>query len=223
MNGTARLYLQDGASTLKRTRSRYNGRVDIVLAVGLGIGLASVAGLRAFLPLLVMCLLVPLGLFELSAAFPQVFEGGDGRGVYVAGAFAVLAVAEIVLDKVKRVERFLNIGMVPVRALSGALLFVGALLPGMASFMLWFVLGAVIAGAVAVLKVVLRPPAGVTSSGVSTSFLSFMEDLVGLIGGAIAFFVPLLPAVLAAFLLFFYARIRKRRGRKFGGLRILGD
>jgi hypothetical protein len=223
MNGTARLYLQDRASTLKRTSSRYNGRVDIVLAVGLGIGLASVAGLRAFLPLLVMCLLVAFGLFELSAAFPQVFGGGDGRGVYVAGALAVLAVAEIVLDKVKSVERFFNIGMVPVRALSGALLFVGTLLPGMANLMLWFVLGAVIAGAVAVLKVVLRPPAGVTSSGVSTSFLSFMEDLVGLIGGAIAFFVPLLPAVLAAFLLFFYARIRKRRGRKFGGLRILGD
>jgi hypothetical protein len=44
-----------------------------------------------------------------------------------------------------------------------------------------------------------------------------------LIGGAIAFFVPYLPVLLVAFLLFFYARIRKRRGRKFGGLRILGD
>ena len=208
---------------MKCTRPGYNAHVETLLAIGIGVGLASVAGLRAFLPLLVMVSLVPLGLFELSAAFPQVLEGGDGRGAYVAGVFAVLAVAEIVLDKVKRVERFFNIGMVLVRALSGGLLFVGALLPGIANFMLWFVLGAVIAGAVAVLKVVLRPPAGVASSGVSTSFLSFMEDLVGLIGGAIAFFVPLLPAVLAAFLLFFYARIRKRRGRKFGGLRILGD
>ena len=211
---------------MKCTRPGYNAHVETLLAIGIGVGLASVAGLRAFLPLLVMVSLVPFGLFELSAAFPQVLEGGDGRGMYVAGVFAVLAVAEIVLDKVKRVERFFNIGMVLVRALSGGLLFVGALLAGMAgmaNFMLWFVLGAVIAGAVAVLKVVLRPPAGVASSGVSTSFLSFMEDLVGLIGGAIAFFVPLLPAVLAAFLLFFYARIRKRRGRKFGGLRILGD
>ena len=195
----------------------------MLLAIGIGVGLASVAGLRAFVPLLVMVSLVPFGLFELSAVFPQVLEGGEGRGVYVAGVFAVLAVAEIVLDKVKRVERFFNIGMVPVRALSGALLFVGALLPGAASFMLWFGLGALIAGFVAVLKVVLRPPAGVASSGVSTSFLSFLEDLVGLIGGVIAFLVPLLPAVLVTFLLFFYARIRKRRGRKFGGLRILGD
>jgi hypothetical protein len=197
--------------------------MEMLLTIGIGVGLASVAGVRAFLPLLVMVSLVPFGLFELSAALPQVLEGGEGRGVYVAGVFAVLAMAEIVLDKVKRIERFFNIGMVPVRALSGALLSVGASPPGAGSFMLWFGLGAVIAGVVAVLKVVLRPPAGVASSGVSTSFLSFMEDLVGLIGGAIAFFVPLLPAVLVAFLLFFYARIRKRRGRKFGGLRILGD
>jgi hypothetical protein len=33
----------------------------------------------------------------------------------------------------------------------------------------------------------------------------------------------LLPVVLVAFLLFFLYRIRKRRGRKYGGLRILGD
>ena len=75
----------------------------------------------------------------------------------------------------------------------------------------------------AVLKVVLRPPAAGASSGVSTSFLCLTEDLVGLIGGAIAFFVPYLPVLVVAFLLFFFSRIRKRRGRKFGGLRILGD
>jgi hypothetical protein len=85
------------------------------------------------------------------------------------------------------------------------------------------VVGALIAGAVAVLKVLLRPPANAPSSGVSHTTLSVFEDAVGLVGGALAVFVPYLPALLAAFLLFFYARIRKRRGRKFGGLRILGD
>ncbi|MDP8900368.1 MAG: DUF4126 family protein, partial [Actinomycetota bacterium] len=87
---------------------------------------------------------------------------------------------------------------------------------------LWLVAGGVVAGAVAVLKALLRPP-GTASSGVSTSFLSLIEDAVGLVGGVLASFVPLLPVLVVAFLLFFYARIRKRRGRKFGGLRILGD
>ncbi len=53
--------------------------------------------------------------------------------------------------------------------------------------------------------------------------MSAFEDVVALVGGAIALFVPYLPALLVAFLLFFFNRIKKRRGRKFGGLRILGD
>ena len=112
--------------------------------------------------------------------------------------------------------------MVPIRAASGALLF--GLASGVAADAVpWLVAGGIVAGVVAVLKVLLRPPARDASSGVSTSFLSLIEDAVALVGGILALFVPLLPVLLVAFLLFFYARIRKRRGRKFGGLRILGD
>jgi hypothetical protein len=50
-----------------------------------------------------------------------------------------------------------------------------------------------------------------------------VEDVVAIIGGAAGLFVPIVPLLLVGFLLFFFNRIRKRRGRKFGGLRILGD
>ena len=53
--------------------------------------------------------------------------------------------------------------------------------------------------------------------------MSTFEDVVALVGGVIAVFVPLVPLVLAAFLLFFFFRVRRRRGRKYGGLRILRD
>lgn len=190
--------------------------MDIVLAVGVGIGLASVAGVRAFLPLALAALFWVFGLF----ALPQIVAVEEW--IYV-GVFAALAVVEIALDKVPSVERVFNIVMVPVRAAAGALLFGAAFGAGIGEAVALLVAGGAVAGVVAALKVVLRPPAGVASSGVSASFLSTIEDVVGLVGGAIAFFVPFLPAVLVAFLLFFYARIRKRRGRKFGGLRILGD
>jgi len=36
-------------------------------------------------------------------------------------------------------------------------------------------------------------------------------------------YVPLVPLALVAFLLFYFFRVRRRRGRKYGGLRILGD
>jgi Domain of unknown function (DUF4126) len=136
----------------------------------------------------------------------------------------VLAVVEIVLDKIRALERVFNYVMVPIRAVSGGVLFAVVLGLGVGTSPVpSLVVGALIAGAVAVLKVLLRPPANAPSSGVSHTTLSVFEDAVGLVGGALAVFVPYLPALLAAFLLFFYARIRKRRGRKFGGLRILGD
>jgi uncharacterized membrane protein YphA (DoxX/SURF4 family) len=53
--------------------------------------------------------------------------------------------------------------------------------------------------------------------------LSVFEDVVALVGGILGFFVPFVSVLLVAFLLFFYYRVRRRRGRKFGGLRILGD
>lgn len=193
--------------------------MEIFLVIGIGVGLASIAGVRAFLPLLLALVLASFGYFEPSANYPEAIGGLEG--IRVIAPFAVLAVLEIVLDKIKAVERTFNIFMVPLRVVSGALL-VAALAPG-ASFLPWLVVGGVVAGVVSLLKVLLRPSARSASSGVSTSFLSLIEDLVGLIGGIVAFFVPFLPVLLVAFLLFFFSRIRKRRGRKFGGLRILGD
>jgi hypothetical protein len=194
----------------------YNGRVEIALAIGLGVGLASVAGVRAFLPLALAALFGVLGLFSFPSGIVAV-----GDWVYV-GVFAGLAVLEIALDKIPAVEGVFNIVMVPVRALAGALLFGAAFGSGIEAGVV-LVIGGVVAGAVAVLKVVLRPLARDASSGVSTSFLSLIEDVIGLVGGVLALFVPYLPVLLVVFLLFFFSRIRKRRGRKFGGLRILGD
>jgi hypothetical protein len=196
--------------------------MEILLALGIGIGLSSVAGVRTFLPLALAALFAALGLFEPPSSFVDV--GSDGWWWSVFGALAALSVLEIVLDKVRAVERALNIAMVPVRAVSGALLFTAAL-----GFDLdtgsapWLIAGATIAGAVAVAKVLLRPLAKRASAGVSVAFLSFFEDVVGLVGGAVGFFVPYLPLLLVAFLLFFYYRVRRRRGRKYRGLRILGD
>ena len=152
----------------------------------------------------------------------------------VIGVLLLLAVLEIVLDKVRAVERAFNIAMVPVRAVSGALLF--AVMVGVAADLQnltlaaaasqtapWLVAGAAVAGTVAVLKVLLRPPAKVGASGVSTRFLSVVEDVVALVGGIVGALIPFVPLLVVGFLLFFYFRIRRRRGRKYGGLRILGD
>jgi hypothetical protein len=114
-----------------------------------------------------------------------------------------------------------------VRIASGAVLFSAVFGTGLGVGALpELAIGAAIAGVVAISKIVFRPSAktvGASAAGVSTSFLSLFEDAVALLGGAIAVFVPLVPLALVAFLLFFFFRVRRRRGRKYGGLRILRD
>ena len=200
--------------------------MDILLAVealtwfGLGVGLASVAGVRAFVPLALYALFAQLGFIV-----PPDLLGlpADWTGV---GVLSALAVVEILLDKVRILDPWFSYAMVVVRALAGSILFEtmyepGALLNGGA--VPGLVLGAGIAALVAVLKVLLRPASGTPSAGVSTAFLSATEDVVAILGGLIGLFLPFLPLALVGFLLFFFHRIRKRRGRKYGGLRILGD
>jgi hypothetical protein len=192
--------------------------MEILLALGIGIGLSSVAGVRAFVPLALAAFLAQLGL----VAPPAPYDAGWSWAV--AGLLAGLAILEIVLDKIPALDPAFGYVMVPVRMASGAVLFAAAL--GMAldaGSAPWLTVGAAIAGVVAVLEVILRPPKRVTAAGVSAAFLSFFQDAVALVGGAVGFFVPYLPLLLVAFLLFFYYRVRRRRGRKFGGLRILGD
>jgi Domain of unknown function (DUF4126) len=197
---------------------------DIMLAVenlvlaGLGVGLASVAGVRAFVPLALCGLFARLGFIEP----PDIL--GLQVGWTLVLALSALAVLEIVLDKVRALDPAFGYAMVPLRAVAGAVLFatmygtgapLGAV-PGLAA-------GAAIGALVAVLGVVLRPRSGNSSAGVSTAFLSAMEDVVAVLGGILGIFLPFVPVLLVGFLLFFFHRIRKRRGRKYGGLRILGD
>jgi len=184
----------------------------------LGVGLASVAGVRAFVPLAMFALLAQLGL-----VVPPDILGLQG-GWTVVLALSALAVVEIVLDKVRALEPAFGYVMIPVRMVSGALLFAAIYEPGaLFDAVPGLIAGAGIAALVAVLGVTLRPSSRGSSAGVSATFLSGMEDSVAIVGGAVGPFVPLVPLLFVGFLLFFFNRIRKRRGRKYGGLRILGD
>jgi Domain of unknown function (DUF4126) len=192
--------------------------METLLATGTGIGLSSVSGVRAFLPLALVGIFARFGLFEL----PRPFDLLDSWLVIMV--LLVLSLVESGLDKVSALDSVLDVILTPVRVVAGAVLFSAALGAGLGVDAIpELVVGGAIAGTVAVLKAVLRPSANVTSAGVSAQFLSTLEDVVAVVGGILAVVVPLLPLLLVAFLLFFFYRVRRRRGRKFGGLRILGD
>ncbi len=194
--------------------------VESLFWAGLSVGLASVAGVRAFVPLALFALFARVG-FIIP---PDIL--GLQSGWTVVLVFSALAVVEIVLDKVGALGPAFGYIMIPVRIVAGAVLFATMYEPGVlfdAGAVPGLVAGGGIAGLVAVLEVTLRPSSRGSSAGVSTAFLSAMEDIVAVVGGVVGLFLPFLPLLCVGFLLFFFNRIRKRRGRKYGGLRILGD
>ncbi len=192
--------------------------METLLATGTGAGLSSVAGLRAYLPLALVGLFARIGFFDLPGPF-----GFLDNWVVVVTLLA-LALVEGVLDKIPALDTAVDVVQTPVRIVAGAVLFSAALEAGLDPGAIpELAAGGGIAGVVSGLKAFLRPPANVSTAGVSAPFLSGFEDVVALVGGVIAILVPLVSLLLVAFLLFVFYRIRKRRGRKYGGLRILGD
>ena len=178
------------------------------------------AGVRAFVPLALYALFAQLGFIV-----PPDLLGLPADWA-VVGVLSALAVVEILLDKVRALDPGFGYAMVVVRALAGAALFETMFEPGAlldARAVPGLVVGGGIAAVVAVLEVLSRPSSSTGSAGVSTAFLSAIEDVVAVVGGLVGPFLPFVPLVLVGFLLFFFNRIRKRRGRKYGGLRILGD
>ena len=170
---------------------------------------------------------MPLALFGLFARLgfivpPDIF--GLQIGWTVVLVLSALAVIEVVLDKFRALAPAFGYAMIPVRMVAGAVLFAAVYEPGaLLDAAPGLVAGGVVAGLVAVLEVIVRPSSRSSSAGVSTAFLSAMEDAVAVLGGVVGLFLPFLPLLFVGFLLFFFNRIRKRRGRKYGGLRILGD
>lgn len=216
--------------------------MDLVLALGIGAGFAAVAGVRAFVSLV----LVLYASFALFASTPShlILQISSWISLPVLTALLALAALECVLDKVDALGRPLNRAMVPVRAAVGAALFALAMvvqepfvmrgpmstwrhmtLPeGLPTLAPWLITGALIAGSVAVAKAVLHP-SGAAENGASITSSSFREDLVVAVGSFLGslFLLPLffVPVLLVAALLFRYYRLGGRRGTRLRGLGVL--
>src|SRR5918997_2743646 len=99
--------------------------METLLAVGSGVGLSSVAGVRAYLPLALAGIFARLGLFELPPPLDVLSDWP------VIAALLALALVESGLDKVPALDSVLDIVQTPIRIVAGALLFSAALGAGL--------------------------------------------------------------------------------------------
>ncbi|BBY82487.1 DUF4126 domain-containing protein [Mycolicibacterium pulveris] len=182
-----------------------------------GLGLATAAGLNAYIPLLALGL---LSRFTDLVTLPHGWAWLENG--WVMAIVAVLLVVEIVADKVPALDTVNDAVQTFVRPTSGGIVFGSGTAaqtsavtdPGaFAQSGQWIpvLIGVVVALGVSLTKSTVRPAANVATAGVAAPVLSTVEDAasVGLV--FLAILVPVLALVAVAAVVWAMWRLRRRR------------
>ncbi len=185
---------------------------EFIVAICAGIGLAAAAGIRAFLPLLAVCIASRIGVIELN-------PGLDFLQSNVALVALVLAtILEVAADKVPVLDNFLDVGATFLRPVSGfiaAMAMFGELPSSVAVAMALF--AAAISLGTQLGRAKARLGSTATTGGLANPLLSTAEDAISGTLSVLAIVLPLLAAVLVIFFLYllwrFVRGIRRAAGR----------
>lgn len=167
--------------------------LEVVPSLALGIGLAACAGLRAWLPLLLLGGLARWGVVDLSPSFEFV---ASTRALVL---FAVATVVEIAGDKIPAVDHALDALSTVLRPAAGSLLAASVLWQvsdPLTAMALGIAVGAPSALVPHAAKSTLRVVSTTFTGGLANPVLSFLEDAVALVLFALTVIVPLLAAAL---------------------------
>lgn len=181
---------------------------EFLPALALAIALASVAGLRAWLPLFAAGGLARLGVLDLGRTFQ--FLASDQALVLFALATAI----ELVGDKIPAVDHALDALGTPLRPLAGAVLAAsvfGTVTDPLTSAVLGIVVGAPSALVPHVAKSTLRAASTTLTGGLANPALSFVEDAIAVVLLILAVLIPLAVVALAVLTLYLSARWLRRR------------
>ncbi|HEX9176581.1 MAG TPA: DUF4126 domain-containing protein [Mycobacterium sp.] len=184
-----------------------------------GFGLATAAGLNAYIPILILGLLARFtDVITLPHAWSWLENG------WVLTIVAVLLAVEVVADKIPALDSVNDAVQTVVRPTAGGIVFgsgtaaqtVAVTDPGaFARSGQWIpiAIGIVVALVVHLTKTTVRPVANVATAGVAAPVLSTIEDItsVGLV--VVAIVLPVLVLVVVAALVWAAVKLLRRRRR----------
>jgi len=191
-----------------------------VLEVLTGIGLATSAGLNAYIPLLMIGL---LGRFTNLITLPGPWAWLENE--WVLGILVVLLAIEFVADKIPVVDHVNDVVQTVVRPTAGGLAFGAAsssqtvTMSDPAAFFSsnqWvpIVAGMVISFIVHSMKAVARPVVNASTAGVGAPVASTAEDIVSVVMSFVAILFPLLIILFLFALIWMFVSISRRRRRR---------
>jgi hypothetical protein len=174
-------------------------------------GLSTAAGLNAYLPLLTVGLVARYtNLIHLEGAYALL------TNPIVLLVIAVLALLDVIGDKIPAVDHALHIAGMIIAPIAGAILFMTAnSSAGSVSPLLAAISGIIIAGGTHSARASARPLATLTTAGVANPVISFFEDVTSLVLSILAILVPVLAFLLvlafAVLMILLFRRLAARR------------
>jgi hypothetical protein len=177
--------------------------------LAMGVGLAAGAGLRAFLPPLVVGASARLGWVSLPEHF------GWLAGTPALIVFGVAVAVELAGDKVPVIDHGLDVLATVVKPVAGAFVMLTVVddWSPLSSAVVWIVLGGALAGGVHAVKSNVRLLSTATTGGLANPLVSAVEDLGALATAVGAVLAPLLVALVALGALVLLAVALRRRRR----------
>lgn len=192
--------------------------IQAISGIGAAFGLASSAGLNAYIPLLLVALAAR---FPLTDPLLRLAEPYDVLGSWWAiGLLAVLLLIEMTVDKIPAVDSLNDIIQTFIRPAAGAVLFAAnANVITDIHPVLALTAGLLVAGSVHATKGTVRPLVTATTAGTGNWFVSLVEDIVAFFMSLMAILLPILAGIaflaLAVFVAILYRRRKRRRNLVF--------
>jgi hypothetical protein len=153
--------------------------VDIIFIIAFAIILASLTGLRTFLPITTFSILTKFNLIQLKIYNTPFFNFiTDDRVLLV---FLIATILELLADKIPAIDNFLDSVLIFIKPLFAFILNYNLLnslnLSDWQLFLLSFSLSLFLTGSVTASKNVIRLTSTTTTVGTFNIFISFIEDL----------------------------------------------
>ena len=184
---------------------------DAVLSLGVGLGLAAAAGLRVFLPLLVLGIAARFGGLPLVSGFEWL---ASWPGLTALGAAMILEIAAYYLPWV---DNLLDLAAGPLAVVAGVLATaaVSTELPPALRWSVAIIAGGGTAGAIQGLTSIARLKSLTSSGGLANPALATLELVGSLIVSILAIALPLFAIIVAVALVVMVrraARVFRRAG-----------
>ncbi|MCB8967125.1 MAG: DUF4126 domain-containing protein [Ardenticatenaceae bacterium] len=181
--------------------------------IGAAFGLASSAGLNAYIPLLIVALAAR---FPLDDPFLALSDPYNLIGSWWAiGLLAVLLLIEMTVDKIPAVDTVNDVIQTFIRPTAGAILFaananvITDIHPVIA-----ILAGILLAGGVHTAKGVIRPVVTATTAGTGNWFVSLVEDIVAFFVSLLSLLIPIFAGLFVIVGLVLLVRAYRRRRQR---------